>query len=96
MNRNQKEFNIKKLLNNYSIETTPNVYEKYGKFSDLISTDNAVYVTYLPDENSSRVINTAKKLTNEGFDVIPHLPARTIKDNNELEKYIGDLSEKAE
>ena len=30
MNRNQKEFNIKKLLNNYSIETTPNVYEKYG------------------------------------------------------------------
>ena len=95
MNRNQKEFNIKKLLNNYSIETTPNVYEKYGKFSDLISTDNAVYVTYLPDENSSRVINTAKKLTNEGFDVIPHLPARTIKDNNELEKYIGDLSEKA-
>ena len=95
MNIKQKELNIKKLLKDYSIETTPNVYEKYGKFSNLVSIDNAVYVTYLPDENSLRVINTAKKLTIEGFDVIPHLPARTIKDNAELESYIGGLSEEA-
>ena len=95
MNKNQKELNIKKLLKNYSIETTPNVYEKYGKFSNLVPFNNSIYVTYLPGETSSRVIYTAKKLTEEGFNVIPHLPARTIKDNNELEKYIGDLSEKA-
>ena len=95
MNGNQKELNIKRLLKNYSIETTPNVYEKYGKFSNLVSTDNAVYVTYLPDEDALRVIKAAKKLTIEGFNVIPHLPARTIKDNAELESYIGGLSEDA-
>ena len=95
MSINQKELNIKKLLNNCSIETSPNVYAKYGKFAGLIPFNSAVYITYLPDETSSRVIDTAKKLTDEGFDVVPHLPARTIKDNAELECFIGNLSEKA-
>ena len=95
MNINQKELNIKNLLKKFSIETTPNVYDKYGNFLDIMNIENPIYVTYLPDENSSRVIDTAKKLTDEGFDVIPHLPARTIKDYSALEKYIGNLSEKA-
>jgi len=95
MNINQKELNIRKLLKNCSIETSPNVYAKYGKFSGLVPFNSPIYITYLPDETSSRVIDTAKKLTDEGFDVIPHLPARTIKDNAELESFIGNLSEKA-
>ena len=49
----------------------------------------------MPDEDSENVIKTCKKLTEEGFNAIPHLPARTIKDYSELEKYIGSLSEKA-
>ena len=93
MNINQKELNIKNLLEGYSIETTPNVYDKYGKFSDLVPIKNSIYITYLPNETPARVINTSKKLSDEGFDVIPHLPARTIKNNSELEKYIGSLSE---
>ena len=93
MHINQKELNIKKLLEGYSIETTPNVYAKYGKFSDLVSVKNSIYVTYLPDEDVNRVINTSKKLHDEGFDVIPHLPARTLKNHLDLEKFIGSLSE---
>ena len=95
MNINQKEINIKKLLKNHSIETTPNVYEKYGKFSDFVAFNNSIYVTYLPNEDANRVIETSKKLTAEGYDVIPHLPARTIKNISELETYIGSLSEKS-
>ena len=95
MNINQKELNIRILLKNCSIETSPNIYAKYGKFSGLVPISSAVYITYLPDETSSRVIDTAKKLTDEGFDVVPHLPARTIKNNFELESFIGNLSEKA-
>ena len=52
-----------------------------------------MYVTYLPDEKSENVIETSKKINEEGLTAIPHLPARTIKDNSELEKYIGSLSE---
>ena len=83
---------VKKFLNSYSIETTPNVYAKYGGFSEFLSKDHDVYITYLPDENSNNVVNTAKKLKEEGYEVIPHLPARTIINVNELEKYLGDLA----
>lgn len=95
MTLNQKQINIKNLLKGYSIETTPNVYIKYGKFSDLVPLQNSIYVTYLPDEDASRVVETSKKLTEEGYDVIPHLPARTLKNISDLESYIGSLSEKA-
>ncbi len=83
---------VKKFLNTYSIETTPNVYAKYGGFTDFLDKNHDVYITYLPDENSKNVINTAKKLKDEGYEVIPHLPARTIVNENELEKYIGELA----
>ena len=83
------------LINDCSIETTPNVYAKYGTFSDLIDKKNSIYVTYLPDEDMNKVIDTAKKLTLEGYSVIPHLPARTIPNNKELEKYIQSLSEES-
>jgi len=88
--------NIKAVLNllsSCSIETTPNVYTKYGNFSDLIAKENNIYVTYLPDEDMSKVTDTAKKLTLEGYSVIPHLPARTIANHEDLEKYIRVLSE---
>ena len=83
------------LINDCSIETTPNVYAKYGTFSDLIDKKNSIYVTYLPNEDMNKVIDTAKKLTLEGYSVIPHLPARTIPNNKELEKYIQSLSEES-
>jgi hypothetical protein len=63
---------IKNFINNFTIETTPNVYKKYESFSDLIDKNHLIYITYLPDENSQNVIDTAKKLINEGYDVIPH------------------------
>ena len=62
MKKNQKEISIKSLIKNFSIETTPNVYTKYGNFSEFLNHKNSVYVTYLPDEKSERVIDTSKKL----------------------------------
>ena len=68
------------------------MYAKYGGFTDFLNKNHDVYITYLPDENSKNVINTAKKLKDEGYEVIPHLPARTIINKDELEKYVGDLA----
>ena len=62
MTANQKESNIKKLVNNYTIETTPNIYDKFNSLEQYLPHGNDVYITYLPDENPKRIINTAKKL----------------------------------
>lgn len=86
---------VKKFLNYYTIETTPNVYEKYGNFSEFLDKKHSVYITFLPDEKSENVVETAKKLKLEGYEVIPHLPARTVKNNKVLEKYIGELADEA-
>ncbi len=83
---------IKKFLKSYSIETTPNVYTKYNGFTEFLSKNHDVYITYLPDESANNVIKTAKKLKDEGYEVIPHLPARTIINKSELEKYIAGLA----
>ena len=56
----QKESLIKSLIKDFSIETTPNVYAKYGQFIELLPEKNDVYVTYLPDENSEKIIDTSK------------------------------------
>ena len=90
MKKNQKEIDIKSLIQNFSIETTPHIYTKYGNFSEFLNHKNSVYVTYLPDEKSERVIDTSKKLNEEGFKAVPHLPARTFKSiNNSLRFFIG-------
>ena len=75
---------VRNFLNTYSIETTPNVYEKYGNFSEFLSKKHNIYITYLPDEKSHNVVKTAKKLKLEGYDVIPHLPARTVLNNKRI------------
>ena len=95
MNLNQKEINIKLLVKDYSIETTPNVYEKIGELKEYLPYNNDVYITYLPNEDPLRVINTSKKIIKEGLNAIPHLPVRSIKNYTMLEKYIGNLSEEA-
>ena len=53
---------VKKFLNTYSIETTPNVYSKYGDFSEFLNKKHDIYITYLPDEEPNNVIDTAKSL----------------------------------
>ena len=95
MKTNQKEINIKNLIKDYSIETTPKVYEKIGSLKDNLFHNNDVYITYLPNEDPLKVIKTSKKINEEGLQAIPHLPARSIKDFTALEKYIGNLSEDA-
>ena len=50
---------IKNYLNNFTIETTPNVFKKYVSFSGIVDKNNSIYITYLPDENSKNVIDTA-------------------------------------
>ena len=70
MKINQKEINIKSLIKDFSIETTPNVYAQYGQFTEFLSEKNDVYVTYLPDEKSKNVIETSKKINEEGLTAI--------------------------
>ena len=91
----KEELIIKNLLKNYTIETTPKVYLNKGSLKEYINKNNWVYITYLPDEDPKKIIETAKKIKDEGLDPVPHLPVRTLENFAELENYIGKLADNA-
>lgn len=55
--------------------------------SDLPKVKN-VYITLLPGEDFRQVVNKAKELTNLGLKPVPHFPARSIKNLNNLKDYV--------
>jgi|TARA_Y100001970_G_C14189051_1_gene834276 methylenetetrahydrofolate reductase (NADPH) len=48
-----------------------------------------VYITMLPGNNFKDVANKAKELVQSGFNAVPHFPARSIKNLNELKEYVS-------
>ena len=48
-----------------------------------------VYITMLPGNNFKDVTNKAKELVQNGFNPVPHFPARSIKNLSELKDYVS-------
>ena len=48
-----------------------------------------VYITMLPGNDYRDVANKAKELVQSGFNPIPHFPARSIKNLDELKSYVN-------
>ena len=48
-----------------------------------------VYITMLPGNDFRDVANKAKELVQNGFNPVPHFPARSIKNSNELKDYVS-------
>ena len=47
-----------------------------------------VYITMLPGNDFREVANNSKELIQSGFNPVPHFPARSIKNLNELKDYV--------
>ena len=49
---------------------------------------NDVYITMLPGGDYKETAQQAISLVKKGFNPIPHFPARSMKDENQLKEYI--------
>jgi len=47
-----------------------------------------VYITMLPGNDYREIANKATELAKSGFNPVPHFPARSIKNKNELEDFV--------
>ena len=56
--------------------------------SDLPKVKN-VYITMLPGNDYKEILNKAEELSKSGFNPVPHFPARSIKNLNELKDYVN-------
>ena len=86
MSTNNTEF--KDFISGYSIEVVPNSAAKIESFAEILPASTRVYIAHLENENIATMVATAKRIHQEGFTVMPHIPARIIKDHSMLNDWI--------
>ena len=76
-------------LNGYSIEVMPRTAEKVEDFRAILPKGTRVYIAHIDGTPIEEMVATAKRVGAEGFDVMPHFPARIIKDRATLTDWVA-------
>ena len=80
-------------LQGYSIEVMPRTAEKIDDFRALLPRGTRVYVAHIEGTLIEDMVATAKRVAAEGYDVMPHFPARIIKDKATLTDWVARYSD---
>ena len=83
-------------LENYSIEVMPRTAEKVESFRDILPQHTRVYIAHIEGTPITEMVATAARLKAEGFDVMPHFPARIIADRAMLADWIARYQAEAD
>ena len=86
--------NIESFLADYSIEVMPRTAEKVEDFRELLPSGTRVYIAHIEGTPIEEMVATAKRVAREGYQVMPHFPARIIRDavtlNDWIARYQGE------
>ncbi len=80
---------LEAFLQGYSIEVMPRTAEKIEDFRDLLPEGTRVYIAHIDGTEITDMVATAARLAKDGFEVMPHFPARSIKDSATLQDWIA-------
>jgi len=75
-------------LNGFSIEVMPRTAEKVDDFTALLPAGTRVYIAHIDGTPIDEMVATAARLRREGFEPMPHFPARIIKDKATLTEWV--------
>src|SRR5690554_67105 len=82
-------------ISGWSIEVMPRTAAKIEDFRALLPADTLVYVAHIAGTPIEDMVATARRLHEEGFAVMPHVPARAIADAAMLEEWIKRYRDEA-
>ncbi len=80
---------LEPFLKGYSIEVMPRTAEKVEDFRAILPKGTRVYIAHIDGTPIEDMVATAKRIGAEGFDVMPHFPARIIKDKATLLDWVA-------
>ncbi len=80
---------VEAFLKGYSIEVMPRTAEKVEDFRAILPKGTRVYIAHIDGTPIEDMVSTARRIAGEGFDVMPHMPARIIKDKATLADWIA-------
>lgn len=79
---------LKDMLDGVSIEVMPRTLGKIDDMKPLMAPGSRVYVAHIEGTPFAEMLAAAKRLSADGFEVMPHFPARIIADARMLEDWI--------
>ncbi|MBV2361031.1 methylenetetrahydrofolate reductase [Thalassococcus sp. CAU 1522] len=80
---------LEAFLQGYSIEVMPRTAEKVEDFRALLPEGTRVYIAHIEGTPIEDMVATARRLSADGYPVMPHFPARIIKDKATLADWIA-------
>ena len=80
---------LEAFLQGFSIEVMPRTAEKVDDFRAILPKGTRVYIAHIDGTPIEDMVATAKRLNDEGYPVMPHFPARIIKDQATLADWIA-------
>lgn len=80
---------VEAFLQGYSIEVMPRTAEKVDDFRALLPAGTRVYIAHIEGTPIEDMVATAKRLNRDGYPVMPHFPARIIKDKAMLADWVA-------
>jgi len=80
---------LEAFLQGYSIEVMPRTAEKVEDFTEFLPAATRVYIAHIEGTPIEDMVATAKRLNADGYHVMPHFPARIIKDAATLADWIA-------
>ena len=79
----------KEFLNDFSVEVTPKTFFKNREIIQNLKKNKRVFIAQIEGFKKSDMLKTARLIFEDGNIPVPHIPARQIKDKNELEDLIN-------
>jgi len=86
---------LEAFLKNFSIEVMPRTASKIENFKELLPQNTRVYVAHIEGTPINEMIDTAKRLTDEGYNGMPHFPDRIIESKEVLVNWIDRYKNEA-
>jgi methylenetetrahydrofolate reductase (NADPH) len=77
------------LLRGFSIEVMPRTAEKVDDFRAILPPGTCVYIAHIDGTPIDDMVRTARRIAAEGFPVMPHIPARLLRDRAEFDALLA-------
>ncbi len=87
---------ISALMDNCSMEVLPRTAAKITRFADLLPTGRRVYVAHIEGSTIDEMVATAARLRAEGYEPMPHIPARLVPDLATLRQWVARYQTEAD
>ncbi|HEY1704197.1 MAG TPA: hypothetical protein VGG75_31265 [Trebonia sp.] len=84
---------VSSLLGEFTVEVTPKEVRKDpGLLADVLPAGTRVYTTFLPATPFGDTVAAAAALADQGLRPVPHLAARSVASEAELDRMVGQLA----